>query len=75
MLKRVTIEIILDNTTTALDVRISANNYPTSNIKLLYKIRHVDDSRPFDEIPYVYFNTTGLSGSIAGLELIDLEDE
>lgn len=59
--KYITKEILLDNPATALDVRISANNYPTSNIKLLYKIRHVDDSRPFDEIPYVYFNTTGLA--------------
>jgi hypothetical protein len=59
--KYLTREILLDNPATALDVRISANNYPTSNIKLLYKIRHVDDSRPFDEIPYVYFNTTGLA--------------
>src|SRR5210317_961487 len=59
--KYLTKEILLDNPATALDVRISANNYPTSNIKLLYKIRHVDDSRPFSEIPYVYFNTTGLA--------------
>lgn len=59
--KYITKEILLDNPATALDVRISANNYPTSSIKLLYKIRHVDDSRPFDEIPYVYFNTTGLA--------------
>jgi hypothetical protein len=59
--KYLTREILLDNPATALDVRISANNYPTSDIKLLYKIRHVDDSRPFDEIPYVYFNTTGLA--------------
>ena len=28
---------------------------------MLFKIRHIDDSRPFDEIPYVYFNTTGLA--------------
>ena len=59
--KYITKEILLDNPATALDVRISANNYPTSNIKMLFKIRHVDDSRPFDEIPYVYFNSTGLA--------------
>src|SRR6056300_879245 len=59
--KYITKEILLDNPATALDVRISANNYPTSNIKMLFKIRHVDDSRPFSEIPYVYFNSTGLS--------------
>src|SRR5210317_488744 len=59
--KYITKEILLDNPATALDVRISANNYPTSDIKMLFKIRHVDDSRPFDEIPYIYFNTTGLA--------------
>lgn len=59
--KYITREITLDNPATSLDVRISANNFPTSAIKMLYKIRHVDDSRPFDEIPYVYFNTTGLA--------------
>jgi len=58
--KYLTKEILLDNPATALDVRISANNFPTSAIKVLYKIRLVDDSRPFDEIPYEFFNTTGL---------------
>ena len=59
--KYITKEILLDNPATALDVRISANNYPTSSIKMLFKIRHIDDSRPFDEIPYVFFNTTGVA--------------
>lgn len=59
--KYLTKEILLDNPATALEVRISANNFPTSAIKLLYKIRLVDDSRPFDEIPYEFFNTTGLA--------------
>ena len=59
--KYLTKEILLDNPATALDVRISANNFPTSAIKILYKIRLVDDSRPFDEIPYEFFNTTGLA--------------
>ena len=59
--KYLTKEILLDNPATAIDVRISANNFPTSAIKLLYKIRLVDDSRPFDEIPYEFFNTTGLA--------------
>jgi len=59
--KYITKEILLDNPATALDVRISANNFPTSAIKVLHKIRLVDDSRPFDEIPYEFFNTTGLA--------------
>lgn len=59
--KYITREIFLDTPATALDVRITANNYPTSSIKLLYKIRHVDDSRDFADIPYEYFNGTGLA--------------
>jgi len=58
--KYVTKEIVLDNPSTALDVRISANNFPTSTISALYKIRRANDNREFDEIPYEFFNTTGI---------------
>jgi hypothetical protein len=58
--KYVTKEIVLENPSTALDVRISANNFPSSTITTLYKIRTVNDNREFDEIPYEFFNTTGV---------------
>ena len=59
--KYVTKEISLANPATALDVRISANNHPTSTIKVLYKLRRVNDNRSFDDIPYEYFNSTGIA--------------
>ena len=59
--KYVTREISLANPATALDVRITANNHPTASIKVLYKLRRVNDNRDFDDIPYEYFNSTGLS--------------
>ena len=52
-------EIVLENPSTALDVRITANNFPTSTIRALFKIRRAGDNREFDEIPYEFFNTTG----------------
>ena len=58
--KYVTKEIVLDNPSTALDVRLSANVFPTSSIKVLFKIRRANDNREFDEIPYEFFNTTGV---------------
>ena len=57
--KYVTKEIVLDNPSTSLDVRITANNFPTSTIRALFKIRKAGDNREFDEIPYEFFNTTG----------------
>jgi len=59
--KYVTKEISLANPATALDVRVSANNHPTASIKVLYKLRRVNDNRSFDEIPYEYFNSTGVA--------------
>lgn len=59
--KYVTKEISLANPATALDVRVSANNHPTATIKVLYKLRRVNDNRSFDEIPYEFFNTTGVA--------------
>ncbi len=58
--KYVTKEIVLENPSTALDVRISANVFPTSSLKLLFKIRRANDNREFDEIPYEFFNATGI---------------
>jgi len=59
--KYVTKEIKLADPATALDVRLSANNPPNTTIKVLYKIRKVNDDRDFDDIPYAYFNSTGVA--------------
>ena len=59
--KYVTKEISLENPATALDIRITANNHPTATIKVLYKIRRINDNRSFDDIPYEYFNSTGIA--------------
>ena len=62
--KYVTKEISLANPATALDVRVSANNHPTASIKVLYKIRRINDNREFDDIPYEYFNSTGVADDV-----------
>ena len=36
-----------------------------ANIKVLYKIQRVDETAPFDDLPWVFF--TGSSGSADGL--------
>lgn len=59
--KYITKEIQLANPATSLDVRVSANNHPSASIKVLYKLRRVNDNRNFDEIPYEYFNSTGVA--------------
>ena len=59
--KYLTKEIQLTNPATALDIRVSANNHPTASIKVLYKIKRTTDNRSFDDIPYEFFNTTGVA--------------
>jgi hypothetical protein len=63
-------KITLENPATALKVIFAAHRPSTSEIKLLYKILRTDDASDFDDLGYMFFNTTGAPdvdvGSSAG---------
>ena len=51
--KYITREVTLENPSTALEVRLAANVFPTSEIEVYRKTRAPDDETPMSEIPYV----------------------
>ena len=51
--KYITREVTLENPSTALEVRLAANVFPTSEIEVFRKVRSPDDDTPMDQIPYV----------------------
>jgi hypothetical protein len=51
--KYITREVTLENPSTALEVRLAANVFPTSSIEVYRKVRSPDDDTPMDQIPYV----------------------
>ena len=59
--KYVTKEVTLDTPATALDVRISANLFNNSDIKVLYKIKPDGNAAEFNSLKWQYFNSTGYS--------------
>ena len=50
---------------TAIKVYLDAVNMADANIKVLYKIQRVDETAPFDDLPWVFF--TGSGGTADGL--------
>ena len=58
-------KVALAQNATAIKVYLDAVNMADANIKVLYKIQRVDETAPFDDLPWVFF--TGSSGSADGL--------
>ena len=54
--KYLTKEIVLNNPSTALDVRLSASVPPESEIEVFRKVKSPEDSLRMGEIPYVKLN-------------------
>jgi hypothetical protein len=59
--KYITKEVILDTPGESLDLRITANLYANTDMKVLYKIKEDGSTRDFSRIGWQYFNDTGLS--------------
>jgi hypothetical protein len=55
----ITRKVALQNPATALKVLFDANRPATADIKVLYKILPSASADDFDDLGYVYFNTTG----------------
>ena len=56
----ITKKVALENPATALKVIIAAHRPAAAEIKLMYKILRTDDASDFDDLGYVYFNSTGV---------------
>ena len=53
--------IKLENSSTALEVRTTANIRSTSDVLIFYRVLGTDDDRQIDELSFTAFNTTGTS--------------
>jgi len=61
--KYITKPIILENESTALDIRITANVSSTSIVKMYYRLSNADDARKMSDLDWRPFNTDGSSDS------------
>ena len=61
--KYVTKAIILENESTALDIRITANVASTSTVKMYYRLSNADDARKMGDLAWVAFNSDGTPDS------------
>ena len=58
--KYVTKEVAIQNPATGINVKITANTSDINNIGLLYRIKKSSSQENFEDIEWVYFNSTGL---------------
>ena len=56
-------KVTLEQSATALQVLLGAVKMSQSDIKVLYKTLRTDSAENFDDIDWVFFNTTGISDS------------
>jgi hypothetical protein len=57
----VTRKVNLKTPATALRVAVDLFQPPTTDVKLMYKVLSNDDSTPFDDVGFQYFNETGVA--------------
>jgi len=57
--KYITKPIILENESTALDIRITANVASTAQVKMYYRLSNADDARKMGDLDWRAFNTDG----------------
>ena len=57
--KYITKPVILENESTALDIRITANVASTSTVKMYYRLSNADDARKMGDLDWRPFNTDG----------------
>ena len=61
--KYITRPVILENASTALDIRISANIRSTSAVKLYYRTTGAEDVRKLGDVVWIGFNSDGTPDS------------
>ena len=57
--KYVTKEISIENPATSIDVKLTANVTDTKNLQILYKLKKSSSQENFEDIEWIYFNTSG----------------
>ena len=58
--KYVTKEVAIENPATGINVKITANTSDINNLGLLYRIKKSSSQENFEDIEWVYFNSTGV---------------
>jgi hypothetical protein len=61
--KYITKPVILENSSTSLDIRLSANIRATSSVKMYYRVTSAEDVRNLGDVAWTAFNTTGTTDS------------
>ena len=56
----ITKEVSIENPATGIDVRLTANTVDIKNIELLYRLKKSSSEENFEDIEWVYFNSTGV---------------
>jgi hypothetical protein len=64
--KYITREIALETPATALDIRMAASVFPTSDIEVYRKVKGADDDREMKDIPYVQISQANTAISAEG---------
>jgi len=64
--KYITREIALETPATALDIRMAASVFPTSDIEVFRKVKGADDDREMKDIPYVQITQANTAISSEG---------
>jgi hypothetical protein len=57
--KYVTKEVVINNSGTSIDARITANIADTKNIQVLYKFKELSTQSNFDDLDWYFFNNEG----------------
>jgi hypothetical protein len=59
--KYITKSVILENPSTSLDIRLSANIRASSDVKMFYRVTSSEDVRLLGDVAWIGFNTDGSS--------------
>jgi hypothetical protein len=57
--KYVTKEVVINNSGTSIDVRLTANIVDTKDIQVLYKFKELSSQSNFDDLDWYFFNNEG----------------
>ena len=57
--KYITRPVVLENESTSLDVRLSAQVPSTAAVKMYYRLSNADDARNMDDLAWIAFNADG----------------
>ena len=61
--KYITKPVVLENTSTALDIRLSANIRTSSAVKMYYRVSGAEDVRKLGDVAWIAFNGDGTTDS------------